>query len=238
MEVRSGMRRVMLSGAIILACAAGATAQIQPEYDMGKMQMVFLSRSTEWKPKDSADKTRIEKNHRDYITDLIKTGKCALEGTVPADDFLYEILVFKTESIDEARSLVNAFPGVKAGMLKTDVVSWYAARNFILRPDDPIVQSHYIFGLLLHGPNWTAEQTDQSRRIQAGHMANINRLAELGKLVLAGPFFDGGEKAGVFIFKVDSIEEAKGLTDSDPAVIAGRLKIELHHWSVPRGMLK
>ncbi|PYP85508.1 MAG: hypothetical protein DMF61_16330 [Blastocatellia bacterium AA13] len=123
-------------------------------------------------------------------------------------------------------------------MLKTDVVSWYAARNFILRPDDPIVQSHYIFGLLLHGPNWTAEQTDQSRRIQAGHMANINRLAELGKLVLAGPFFDGGEKAGVFIFKVDSIEEAKGLTDSDPAVIAGRLKIELHHWSVPRGMLK
>jgi hypothetical protein len=28
------------------------------------------------------------------------------------------------------------------------------------------------------------------------------------------------------------------LTDTDPAVIAGRLKIVLYQWSVPKGMLR
>ena len=68
-------------------------------------------------------------------------------------------------------------------------------------------------------------------------MANINRLAEMGKLVLAGPFVDGGDRRGVFIFKVASLSEAQSLTDTDPAVIAGRLKIVLYQWSVPKGML-
>ncbi|PYV91117.1 MAG: hypothetical protein DMG05_08055, partial [Acidobacteria bacterium] len=70
-----------------------------------------------------------------------------------------------------------------------------------------------------------------------GHLANINRLAEAGKLVLAGPFYGDGDRRGVFIFKVDSLAEAQALTDTDPAVIAGRLKIVLHRWSVPKGML-
>ena len=69
-------------------------------------------------------------------------------------------------------------------------------------------------------------------------MANINRLSEAGKLVLAGPFIDGGERRGVFIFKVETLEEAQALTETDPAVKAGRLKIELHRWAVPKGTLK
>ena len=123
-------------------------------------------------------------------------------------------------------------------MLKPEVLSWFASRNAITTAKTPIAQSHYIFGLLVRGPKWTATPSEDTQKIQAGHMANINRLAEMGKLVLAGPFFSGGDRAGVFIFKLDSIEEAQALTNTDPAVMAGRLKIELHNWSVPEGMLK
>jgi uncharacterized protein YciI len=58
------------------------------------------------------------------------------------------------------------------------------------------------------------------------------------KLVLAGPFVEDGDRRGVFIFKVPTLAEAQALTDTDPAVAAGRLKIELHQWSVPGGTLK
>jgi uncharacterized protein YciI len=68
-------------------------------------------------------------------------------------------------------------------------------------------------------------------------MANINRLAKMGKLVLAGPFYEDGDRRGVFIFKTESLSEAQALTDTDPAVIAGRLKIDLYRWVVPGGML-
>jgi uncharacterized protein YciI len=35
---------------------------------------------------------------------------------------------------------------------------------------------------------------------------------------------------GLFIFRTDSLEEAKALAEQDPAVRAGRLGIEWHPW--------
>jgi uncharacterized protein YciI len=222
---------VVLAG---LISAASVLAQQKPDYDMGKMQMLFLDQSPEWKTGDRADEVR--KEHRAYIEGLITNGKLALWGEVASEGGLREIGVVKTESIDEARAMAQSFPAVKAG-LKADVLSWYAARNLIKTPQAPLTRSDYVFGLLVRGPKLTREQTEETKKIQEGHMANINRLAETGKLVLAGPFVDGGDRRGVFIFKVDSLSEAQALTDTDPAVIAGRLNVVLHQWSVPKGML-
>ncbi|GGH46395.1 YciI family protein [Dyadobacter endophyticus] len=64
----------------------------------------------------------------------------------------------------------------------------------------------------------------------AGHMQNINRLAESGKLVVAGPFFKNDKYRGIFILNADSIEEGKKLVESDPAVQAKLLDMELLMW--------
>ena len=94
----------------------------------------------------------------------------------------------------------------------------------------------YYVGLLYRGPNWSPEDTPERRTIQEGHLANIQRLAEEGKLLLAGPFTDGGELRGLFVFQVASLEEAKALCDTDPAVKAGRLRVELHPWYSAKGI--
>jgi uncharacterized protein YciI len=218
-----------------LISVASGVAQQKPEYDMGKMQMLFLDQSPEWKMDDGADKIR--KEHRAYLEGLVTNGKLALWGEVASEGDLREIAVVKTESLDEARAMIQLFPAVKAGMLRVEVLTWYAARNLVKPAQAPLTPSDYVFGLLVRGPKSTREQTEETKKIQEGHMANINRLAEMGKLVLAGPFVDGGDRRGVFIFKVDSLSEAQALTDTDPAVIAGRLKIVLYRWSVPKGML-
>ncbi|MEX0661550.1 MAG: YciI family protein [Balneolaceae bacterium] len=87
----------------------------------------------------------------------------------------------------------------------------------------------YVMAILKAGPN-TDQDEEEAMELQRGHMANINRLAEEGVLVLAGPFSDGGEMRGIFIFDVETVEEARELTESDPAVQAGRLAMELHPW--------
>jgi uncharacterized protein YciI len=223
---------------VVLTCLmsiASAVGQQTPEYDMGKMQLMFLDQSPEWKTGDRAGEIRAE--HRAYIEGLISNGKLALWGEVASEGGLREIGVVKTESIEEAQAMTQLFPAVKAGMLTANVLTWYAARNLVKPPQAPLTRSDYVFGLLVRGPKSTREQTEETKKIQEGHMANINRLAETGKLVLAGPFVDGGDRRGVFIFKVDSLSEAQALTDTDPAVIAGRLKIVLYQWSVPKGML-
>lgn len=87
----------------------------------------------------------------------------------------------------------------------------------------------YVMAILKTGPNrdWSKEASDS---LQAAHMANIGRMAEEGSLVLAGPFLDNGEMRGIYIFDVESIEEAQKLTETDPAIQAGSLVMELHPW--------
>lgn len=93
------------------------------------------------------------------------------------------------------------------------------------RPPDLVT---YRFGLIRKGPKWTPEQTPETQKIQEGHMANIRRLAEAGSLVAAGPVeaAEGSDLRGIFVFKGVSREEAQKLADGDPAVQAGRLRLE------------
>jgi len=62
-------------------------------------------------------------------------------------------------------------------------------------------------------------------------------LAEEGKLVLAGPFLDDGDLRGIYIFDAKTIEEAEAWTNSDPAVQAGSLIMELHPWYGSAGVM-
>jgi uncharacterized protein YciI len=220
---------------LTLSYAFHSFAQHKPEYDMGKMQMIFL---THLPGGPGEDWTKLSRGqHQAYVEKLIKDNRLALWGEVATKSPLREILVIKTESIEEAQQLADSLPSVKEGKVKAEVLSWYAARNLIKTAEKPITSTVYIFGMLVRGPKWTKEQTEETKKIQEGHMSNINRLAEAGKLVLAGPFYGDGDRRGVFIFKVGTEEEAQELTDTDPAVKAGRLKIELYRLNVPKGML-
>src|SRR5207247_1422729 len=88
------------------------------------------------------------------------------------------------------------------------------------KPEPKYEMTNYVMGLLRKGPNWTAAGTQETQRIQDGHMANIRKMAATGKLVVAGPFGDNGDLRGVFIFQQTSLEEAQAMVDQDPAVKA------------------
>lgn len=94
----------------------------------------------------------------------------------------------------------------------------------------------YYVGLIYRGPQWGKEVTPEVMELQKAHLANIQRMAKMGKLVLAGPFLDDGELRGMYVFQVDSRAEAEELCKTDPAVKAGRLRIELHPWYSARGI--
>jgi uncharacterized protein len=87
----------------------------------------------------------------------------------------------------------------------------------------------YVMAFLKKGPNRDLDSA-ASADLQAQHMENINRMAEEGTLVLAGPFYGDGELRGIYLFDVATIEEAEALTNTDPAVQAGSLVMELQMW--------
>ena len=87
----------------------------------------------------------------------------------------------------------------------------------------------YVMAFLKRGPNQSVDSVRRSE-LQRAHLDNINRLASEGKLVLAGPFFGNDDLRGIYIFNVQSIEEATLLTNTDPSIKAGVLVMELREW--------
>jgi len=88
----------------------------------------------------------------------------------------------------------------------------------------------YIFVILKTGPN-KMEAGPERDKLFKGHMDNINRLADEGKLVIAGPM-GANEKMyrGIFILNVKTIDEAKELLKADPTVSEKIFDVEYYEW--------
>ncbi len=87
----------------------------------------------------------------------------------------------------------------------------------------------YWMVFLKRGPN-RSQDSVTAAQIQKDHLANIGRLAKMGKILVAGPFGDDGDMRGIFIMDCKDEQEAKDLCATDPAVIAGRLAVEIRPW--------
>ncbi|MGQ4659553.1 YciI family protein [Lysobacter sp. F6437] len=88
----------------------------------------------------------------------------------------------------------------------------------------------YVLVVLKTGPTPVTD-AEARKAMFAGHFANMERLSESGKLVVAGPFSkDPDGWRGLFVFAVDSVEEARALTATDPVIVSGEMVAEYHPW--------
>jgi uncharacterized protein YciI len=88
----------------------------------------------------------------------------------------------------------------------------------------------YVLVILKTGSN-NVDNKAKRDSLFAGHMQNIRRLAGLKKLIVAGPL-ENNEKSyrGIFILDVQTLEEAKALLVTDPAIKEKIFEPELYNW--------
>jgi uncharacterized protein YciI len=88
----------------------------------------------------------------------------------------------------------------------------------------------YVLVMLKTGPGEVKDKAT-SDSLFGGHIKNINRLADEEKLVVAGPLEKNDKNyEGIFILNVKTIDEAKALLDTDPAIHAKMLDADLYGW--------
>lgn len=88
----------------------------------------------------------------------------------------------------------------------------------------------YFFVILKTGSNTTTDKAFIDSCF-SGHMANIVRLVNEGKLIVAGPLGKNDNTyRGIFIFDVSSIEEARELVQTDPAINSKLLDADIYNW--------
>ena len=233
------MKLVTLVSSLLLVAISGSTAAQQksePQHKMVEFHMALLKPGPKWSANDVKQRKRAVNALKDQIASLLESGKAVIAGPLADHNEVLAIYVLRASSAEEARVWAEADPLVKGGYIKAELHPWWS-EEVMKRPTTPIKFATAYLAFLTRGPKWTPERTPQSEEIQKAHMGNINRLAETKKLVVAGPFGDNGQLRGIFVFKVASLEEAKGLAATDPAVKAGRLALDVHTWLVPEGIL-
>ncbi len=95
-------------------------------------------------------------------------------------------------------------------------------------PADP--RTPYVLAFLVSGSASAELDPGERRSIQEAHLANIRRLGSEGKLVIAGPFGEphlDPDLRGIFVFDTPDLATARTWTNTDPAVQAGVLGMEL-----------
>ncbi|HEU4382625.1 MAG TPA: YciI family protein [Anaeromyxobacteraceae bacterium] len=106
-------------------------------------------------------------------------------------------------------------------------------------PKPPFEMESFQLVLLRRGPHWTPEVTPAVEALQKRHIGHLEAMHQAGKMVIAGPLGDQPDPTlrGVCLYRVGSVDEARALAEQDPAVQAGRLKVEAMTWWVGKGHL-
>lgn len=89
----------------------------------------------------------------------------------------------------------------------------------------------YVIVMLTTGAT-KIEDKAKMNEIMKGHMANIHKLADEGKIVVAEPFMGDNKQnfEGMFIFNTKSKDEAEQWVKTDPSVQAGVFNYEIFPW--------
>jgi uncharacterized protein YciI len=233
----------MIPALLLLTLLPAIALQEAPPLEMMTYQMVLLLKGPSAEPNER-DASKMQAEHLANLAALNRKRINLAYGPVLDGGDLRGIAILDVPSPQEAMRAFESDPFVKSGAMVAEVHPWMAPKNWFNPPattqlEMPTAENlePLVLGFLVRGPNPPQNRTGADE-IQKGHLAYMETLHKMGKLVAAGPFLDNTKARGVVIYRVANVEEARSLAAADPAVKAGRLVLEAHPWMTFKGILK
>jgi len=105
--------------------------------------------------------------------------------------------------------------------------------------DPPFELDRFELVLLKRPAELTAISDEEVDRLQDLHIAHLQAMAKAGAIRVAGPFDEQRDQSlrGMAIYQTGSIERTRELATADPAVLAGRLDVDVMYFYCPKGDL-
>ena len=228
------IRTVSTCLAVLAFCSRWGYAAEQP----APYYVVFLRPDPARKPLAKADAERIQTAHMANIQKM--AADSILWAAGPFDDTpttISGIFVFKTSSLQSAQAVAAQDPTVVERRNTVDVHAWEGPpdigveyfRLHKLDPKTPENMQVHPLCMLYRGPAWGEKQSTRGSLL-AAHERYVSQLRQEGKLGAAGGIDPPDDLLGLVIFRAIPMEEAQRLLDYDPAIQAGVLRVEYHHW--------
>jgi uncharacterized protein len=210
-----------------------ATSQ---EAGKGQYFFVLLKRPASAPQLSKEEGEKLQADHMANIRKLHSEGKLLVAGPFMDDGELRGIFVLKAASREEAQSWADSDPAIHAGRLAAEVHGpWAILPGSIHETTTPNTLEQYTLILANRGDHWDPK-SPALQEVVKRHVLYLKELMEKGSLAVAGPFQDGGELKGIFIYSVP-VDQAMKLEQEDPLVKAGIFKLEPHPWATAKGVL-
>lgn len=178
---------------------------------------------------------RMQKEHVERFEAMWNKGLILAVGPLEKAGDRRGIVVFNVKTTQEAMDLMADDPFVKSGHMVFETKPWYCEKTAIHKAPKFMDMEAVWLGYLVRPENAPSVSKEEGAKIQEGHMANINKMAASGDLAIAGPMGSDGALRGLFVFINKDEAKVKELVAQDPAIKAGRLKLELVKWYLAKG---
>ena len=210
---------------------------VSQELTMTTYQLVMLKKGPSAAAAGTPEGQKIVKAHVAFLYKLADDGTNMAAGPFADGGDIQGILILKAPTPEKALEIESADPAVKAGFFLMEAAPFLSPEGWFGKWAEFGKFERVYFGFLNSGPN-RGQDAETAKRLQAEHLAYMDGQSKEGKLIVAGPFSDGGStRRGIVVYRVASPEEARQRAEADPMVKAGRLAVELHPWQVPQGAL-
>jgi uncharacterized protein YciI len=115
--------------ALVLLAICSTSVFAQENYEMTTYYMVFLKKAPAAAPIPPAEAQKLQDAHLANIKKMFADGKLAIAGPFTDNGDIRGIFILTVGSLDEAKSLVQQDPMVKAGRLAPEIHPWMAAKG-------------------------------------------------------------------------------------------------------------
>jgi uncharacterized protein YciI len=230
---------LLLAGLAVGPIPAQPVPLPEPNYCFG-----FLRSVPDRATLPEAEAMRIQKEHLAHLTALGEKRWLVGAGPILTPGGLRGLLISKCASVAEANELAGSDPAVTSKRLFVETYRWTGPPGIGERywqeksanPDYKVRMQKYPLALLKKSSSW---KDWPPKEIFMEHVSHVMGVMKQGKLSAAGPFHDGGQWLGVFIFTAGMTpEEGRALAEADPMVKAGFATVEALEWLAADGTFR
>ncbi len=222
---------------VILITGAAAMAEEPLRYEMTTYQLVLMNVVPGTERVGEREAVRLQEGHLAQLEVLYGKGEALLSGPLSGAVGIREAIVLNVGSLEKAQAIMAENSWVQAGRVVPEIHTWWAAKGILRPPEHLLHGERCVLGLLRRPDGAPKYPEEKLQELQAGHMKNIEAMANSGDLVIAGPLGEDGVLRGIFLFRTTDMDRLAEMVARDPSIKAGRLGVELVPWRVPKGIV-
>jgi uncharacterized protein YciI len=227
---------------LFLAVAVSAAqAAISTTPDSRSCYWVFLNKGAgrskvSTMPKDEVAK--MQQEHVDNLGVLWRQGRGLAAGPLGDDGFIRGIVVLSVTNASEIKDCFQPDPFVQNEILAVEAYRWATDPTRFQKPIEPFKLAKHTLVVVKKGAGYEARVDPLTSATMLSLMPSLRSWADSGDLAVSGPLVDAGDLVGILLFIPENGETIRAALDADPAVKAGRLKVEVHPQFMGAGVLR